>query len=473
MTTDAPVAPPKAGGAPPKGRTIQWESIKLPAWLTGLIGGVAIIILWWMVATLYVTSTGAHPIPTPLEVVQSYLDSGWEYYWRNFSVTLTEAGIGYLWGNGIALLLAALVLVIPRLEGVATQLAIITYCIPIVAVGMLAIVVIPAPKVGEPSGTAVLLAALSVFFTTVVGALLGLEVRRQVQPRPDRRLRRQPLHPARQGAPDRGAAGDSQRAADRGSGRLPRRGARRVLRKDRGRRRHRDDPRPAELQRPARLGARSRERRRRPARVRAGRTGRPWHRTLVEGKELMTTLTAAHELQRTAPPEADLSRDIRRAAKRNVLRALGWSVVTFVGTLVAALALWVGVLWIFQISPLIAKGPVDVWNYFFTVPNAAANRELIMGNLAVTLGHAFIGFIAGLVAAILAAALFQLSKGAEHALMPIAMLLRSVPADRDGARDHHDLRSRPRDRRRDRRHRRAVPGTREHLIRAQVRHARR
>ena len=177
-TSTAPAgegAPPSTNGGPPNGRAIQWESIKLPAWLTGLIGGAAIIILWWMVATLYVTSTGAHPIPTPLEVVMSYIESGWEYYWRNFSVTLAEAGIGYVWGNGIALILAALVLVIPRLEGVATQLAIITYCIPIVAVGMLAIVVIPAPKVGEPSGTAVLLAALSVFFTTVVGALLGLK----------------------------------------------------------------------------------------------------------------------------------------------------------------------------------------------------------------------------------------------------------------------------------------------------------
>ena len=42
---------------------IQWESIKLPAWLTGLIGGVAIIILWWMVATLYVDidRRAAHP----------------------------------------------------------------------------------------------------------------------------------------------------------------------------------------------------------------------------------------------------------------------------------------------------------------------------------------------------------------------------------------------------------------------------
>tara|TARA_B100001179_G_scaffold228495_1_gene212625 strand:- start:712 stop:1209 length:498 start_codon:yes stop_codon:yes gene_type:complete len=55
------------------------------------------------------------------------------------------------------------------------QLAILTYCIPIVAIGMLAVIVITPPKVGEPSGTAIVLAALSVFFTTVVGALLGLK----------------------------------------------------------------------------------------------------------------------------------------------------------------------------------------------------------------------------------------------------------------------------------------------------------
>jgi ABC-type nitrate/sulfonate/bicarbonate transport system permease component len=172
MTTDTPVAPPSTNGG---GRAIQWESFRLPPWLTGAIGGVAIIILWWMIATLYVTPTGARPIPTPLEVVMSYIDSGWEYYWRNFSVTLTEAGIGYVWGNGIALILAGLVLVVPRLEGVITQMAIITYCIPIVAVGILAIVLITPPAAGEPSGTAILLAGLSVFFTTVVGALLGLK----------------------------------------------------------------------------------------------------------------------------------------------------------------------------------------------------------------------------------------------------------------------------------------------------------
>jgi ABC-type nitrate/sulfonate/bicarbonate transport system permease component len=175
VSTDGSAAARSEGAPPPRGRPVRWQSIALPGWLAGLIGGVGIVILWWVIAAVYVAPTGARPIPTPFEVVLSYADSGWEFYWRNFSVTLAEAGIGYLWGNGIALILAGIVLVVPRLEGVAMQLAIITYCIPIVAVGMLAIVMIPFPKPGEPSGTAVLLAALSVFFTTVVGALLGLK----------------------------------------------------------------------------------------------------------------------------------------------------------------------------------------------------------------------------------------------------------------------------------------------------------
>lgn len=129
------------------------------------------------------------------------------------------------------------------------------------------------------------------------------------------------------------------------------------------------------------------------------------------------------------PPtqKPDLEVTVRKQAASGALKAFAWGMATFIGTLVGVLALWVGVLALFNISPLIAKGPVDVWNYLFTVPAAEANRELMFGNLAVTLGHSVIGFVSGLVVAILGASLFQLSKGAEHALMPVAMLLRSVP----------------------------------------------
>ena len=123
----------------------------------------------------------------------------------------------------------------------------------------------------------------------------------------------------------------------------------------------------------------------------------------------------------------ELRREVRAESMRSVFRALGTSIVTFLVTIASMLVLWVGVLWVFDVSPYIAKGPVDVWNYLFTVPDAAANRAEIGGNLVVTLGDAFIGFVAGLAVALLGAIAFQLSKGIEHALMPVAMLLRSVP----------------------------------------------
>lgn len=167
MTTDAA-----------KSRTIQWEDVRLPAWASGLIGGLAILLLWWILAATVFSSVGpggVQAIPTPLQVVLEFGATGWDFYVRNFSVTLVEAGFGYLWGNGLALLLSALVLIVPRLEGVVMQIAIITYCIPIVALGLLLIVIVPLPQPGQPSTTAVFLAALSCFFTTVVGALLGLK----------------------------------------------------------------------------------------------------------------------------------------------------------------------------------------------------------------------------------------------------------------------------------------------------------
>jgi ABC-type nitrate/sulfonate/bicarbonate transport system permease component len=167
MTTDAT-----------KPRAIQWEDIKLPAWLTGLIGVVGIIALWWILAATVGSNVGpgrVQAVPTPPQVLIEFFSTGWEFYLRNFSVTLAEAGIGYAWGNGLALLLSALVLIVPRLEGVVMQIAIITYCVPIVAIGLLVVVIVPVPAAGEPSPTAIFLAALSCFFTTVVGALLGLK----------------------------------------------------------------------------------------------------------------------------------------------------------------------------------------------------------------------------------------------------------------------------------------------------------
>jgi len=96
-------------------------------------------------------------------------------------------------------------------------------------------------------------------------------------------------------------------------------------------------------------------------------------------------------------------------------------------TLIVVLVAWQGLLVVLDISPFLAKGPLEVWKWLATVPEAADNRTLILENLAVTLSDAFLGFVAGLTCAVLLAIVFTLSRGIEHALMPIALLLRSVP----------------------------------------------
>lgn len=152
-----------------------------PRYIGGTLGSLSIIGIWWLSAvTIFARTstdgtarTGA--IPTPVEVVSKIIEDGFDFYWKNASLTLTEAGLGFLFGNLSALGLAAIALIVPRLENLATQIAVITYCIPIVAIGPIIRLVLGAPSEGEPAGAAVALAGLSVFFTTMVGALTGVK----------------------------------------------------------------------------------------------------------------------------------------------------------------------------------------------------------------------------------------------------------------------------------------------------------
>ncbi|MBD7995561.1 ABC transporter permease subunit [Arthrobacter sp. Sa2CUA1] len=155
--------------------------VKLPPWAVGLLGTAAALGLWWVGAATFLRGIGSPgagapgAIPTPGQILSQMGEDGWGFYWRNASVTLAEAGTGYAWGNALALALAFLVLLVPRVERLATQLAVVSYCLPVVAVGPVIFIVLGPPRSGEPSGTAVALAALSVFFTTMVSALAGLK----------------------------------------------------------------------------------------------------------------------------------------------------------------------------------------------------------------------------------------------------------------------------------------------------------
>ena len=151
----------------------------LPPWALGVIGVASVIAGWWIAAATFLRGVGRAPgaatgaIPTPGAIVEQMIADGFGFFWRNASVTITEAGIGYLWGVGLAFVLAGLVLLAPRLETLITQLGVISYCLSIVAIGPIVYIVVGAPDTGQPSGTAIALAGLSVFFTSLVSALAG------------------------------------------------------------------------------------------------------------------------------------------------------------------------------------------------------------------------------------------------------------------------------------------------------------
>lgn len=134
--------------------------------IQGLIGVVLLVALWWLLAATVFADGGA--VPTPPAVLASMAGDGWSFYGPNATATLSAAFQGFLWGNGLAIAVALLVLLVPRLEAVATQLAVISYCIPLLAIGPIVLVVFGG------DATVVFLAAISVFFTTLIGALLGL-----------------------------------------------------------------------------------------------------------------------------------------------------------------------------------------------------------------------------------------------------------------------------------------------------------
>jgi ABC-type nitrate/sulfonate/bicarbonate transport system permease component len=142
------------------------RQLRRPAWVTSAIGIVGLLVVWHVAAITVFADSGG--VPTPFEVLGAFGDDGLDFYWRNATATAGAAFKGWLWGNALAIALASLVLVLPFIEKPVLQLGVTSYCLPIVAIGPVFAIVFngETPKV--------ILAAMSVFFTTLVGAIVGL-----------------------------------------------------------------------------------------------------------------------------------------------------------------------------------------------------------------------------------------------------------------------------------------------------------
>jgi ABC-type nitrate/sulfonate/bicarbonate transport system permease component len=110
-----------------------------------------------------------------------------------------------------------------------------------------------------------------------------------------------------------------------------------------------------------------------------------------------------------------------------IWRPLGRSAANALLTVGIVLAAWWAVVSFTGISPYVAKGPSDVWEFLFVEADAAANRAELWPLLGQTLQDSLLGFVTGMVAALVLAVAFSLSRAVEAGVMPLALLLRSIP----------------------------------------------
>jgi ABC-type nitrate/sulfonate/bicarbonate transport system permease component len=102
-------------------------------------------------------------------------------------------------------------------------------------------------------------------------------------------------------------------------------------------------------------------------------------------------------------------------------------VANFAFVAASLIGAWILLLQVSDVSPLVTRGPGEVFDYLFGGPDAGEHRSAVLAPLRQTLLDAGIGFVAGLAAAAAVATATYLSKGVEAAMMPAAMVVRTIP----------------------------------------------
>jgi ABC-type nitrate/sulfonate/bicarbonate transport system permease component len=135
-------------------------------WLGGAVGITGVVLIWEILALTVLANK--HVLPTPTSVIATVFDDPGYSTLPALTTTLGEAGLGFLWGNIIAILLALGFVLFPILEKGLLRVVLATYCMPIIAIGPVLEIVLngSAPKIT--------LAAMSVLFTTLIATLGGL-----------------------------------------------------------------------------------------------------------------------------------------------------------------------------------------------------------------------------------------------------------------------------------------------------------
>ena len=366
--------------------------------LPGAVGLLLVLVLWQLASMVFAER---HVIPAPLHVLgQMWSDRS--YLVSNSGVTLREAMVGYVCGNGAAIALAILFVRVHAAERLLLRLAIASYCIPLVAVAPVLVVVLPG------DGPKYALAALAVFFTTLIATLVGLrssdatslEVVRASGGTPWQALRYVSIRAALPStfaglciaAPAAllGAIIGEYLGASEGLG-------------------------------VALVQAQS-----------SFQVPRTWAlaltMSLLAGALYAITTVISRLLTpwSTSTQTVGTTPRVARPARHRWSRAFSAAGFTVASIAVIVLA-WAAILRVFNLDGYFAKTPADVWRYLLSGNEAPAHRSELFRQLLITLTDAGIGYVVGTLVAVLAAIAIVSVRVLEQVVTPVAIVLRSVP----------------------------------------------
>ena len=356
------------------------------------------LLAWELCGDLGLVADGALPSPSAI-LVQWWEDR--EAYPPHILATIGPAAIGFLVGNAIAILAAGAFLLLPALERLMRGFNIAVFAIPPIAIGPVLVITLPG------AWPQVVLAALSVYFPTMVLTLLGL---RDVDPRPIavirsygggelavlRWLRLRASLPGLMGGLRVAAPAAILGAilAEFGSG--SRWGLGSFL-----------------------LGS-----------IGRGNPARIWGIGLTATAMAALAYAVCALLARRFTATAG-SVTMATGIARESPRQGGWQRVRnftlSAGALAMPFVIWWGVLAASHVSPVIARGPLAVWTYLTSGPDAADVRSTIGQALGQSLPWAATGLLIALAVALALAVLGVAWRGLTTALLPVSLVLQTMP----------------------------------------------
>ncbi len=363
-------------------------------WRTTL-PGLLIVLLGWEALARGLGSTYLLASPSSVAL---YLIANAGLMGRALAATLSNALAGFVLGNLAALLLAAVALAWPASQRIVTGVALVVFCLPLVATGPILRVMF-----GPGNGPQIVLAALAVYYTTLIPLLVGMRAAPASWFDLVRSYGRGPfaalgyvrlmaslpyLFAGLQiAAPAAilGAMVGEFTGAERGLGVLT---------------------------------------------VRAMRSLDVEMTWAVASVATFAALAAylgigvlTRQILRDAPPLILAPPRAEAARRSNPLR----KIAGLVSLIAAIVVLWGGSFAIFDLNPFFAKGPWDVAHAVLWAEDAARTRASLGAALTGTVLLLVPGYVAGLAAGAGLAILFTLMPKLASTAMPLAIALRSVP----------------------------------------------